>query len=192
MARIGIFGGSFNPIHYGHLKLGRALCREQRVDQLWYVVSPLNPFKAGETDLASPKDRLDMVRAAVAPFPELHASDVEFSLPSPSYMEHTLIYLRKAHPADDFVLVIGADNWLSFSGWYHFEDILAHHDILVYPRPGYELPDELPANVTKVDTPLYDVSATEVRSLLAGEKDVSELIPSPVMRIIRERHLYGV
>lgn len=192
MGRIGIFGGSFNPIHYGHLELGRALCREHKVDRLWYVVSPLNPFKAGDRHLASPEDRLDMVRAAVAPYPELQASNVEFSLPSPSYMAHTLAYLQEKHPSDEFVLVIGADNWLSFPRWYHYKEILAHHVLLVYPRPGYELPEALPANVTKVDTPLYDISATEVRFLLAGGKDVSQLIPPQVIRIIKERHLYGV
>lgn len=192
MGRIGIFGGSFNPIHYGHIELGRTLCREHKVDRLWYVVSPLNPFKVGDKQLASPEDRLDMVRAAVSAFSELQASDVEFSLPSPSYMAHTLAHLREMYPSDEFVLVIGADNWLSFSHWYHFEDILAHHAVLVYPRPCYELPEELPANVTKVDTPLYDVSATEVRSLLAEGKNISKLIPKEVMCIIKERHLYGV
>ena len=192
MGRIGIFGGSFNPIHYGHIELGRALCRERRVDQLWYVVSPLNPLKAGDKDLAAPEDRLDMARAAAAPFPELQVSDIEFSLPQPSYMAHTLAWLRVMYPADEFVLVIGADNWLNFPRWYHSEEILATHRILVYPRPGYELPDDLPVNVTKVDTPLYNVSATQIRTLLEEGRDTGELIPPQVMRIIRRRHLYGV
>lgn len=192
MSRIGIFGGSFNPIHYGHIELGRALCREHKVDQFWYVVSPLNPLKAGDRDLASSEDRLEMVRAAAAPFPELQVSDIEFSLPSPSYMAHTLAYLKVMYPADEFVLIIGADNWLGFSKWYHYQEILAHHKILVYPRPGYNLPEVLPANVTKVDTPLFDVSATEIRSLLEQGKDPGELIPPQVMRIIRAKHLYGV
>lgn len=192
MSRIGIFGGSFNPIHYGHIELGRALCREDKVDQLWYVVSPMNPFKTSDKDLASADERLEMVRAAVAPFPELQVSDVEFSLPAPSYMVHTLSYLKDMYPTDEFILVIGADNWLSFPRWYHAEEILARHSILVYPRPGYDLPDDLPANVTKVDTPLFDVSATEIRTLLEEGKDPGKLIPSQVIQIIRKKHLYGV
>lgn len=192
MSRIGIFGGSFNPIHYGHIELGRALCRADKVDQLWYVVSPLNPLKAGDKDLASAEDRLEMARAAAAPFPELQVSDIEFSLPSPSYMAHTLAYLQVMYPSDEFILVIGADNWLSFPRWYHSEEILARHQILVYPRPGYDLPDDLPVNVTQVNTPLYNVSATEIRALLEEGKDTGRLIPPQVMRIIRKKHLYGV
>lgn len=192
MSRIGIFGGSFNPIHYGHIELGRVLCREKKVDQLWYVVSPLNPLKAGSKDLAAAEDRLEMARAAAAPFPELRVSDIEFSLPSPSYMAHTLAYLQVMYPADEFILVIGADNWLNFPRWYDSEGILARHRILVYPRPGYDLPDDLPIHVTKVDTPLYDVSATQVRALLEQGKDTGHLLPPQVMRIIRKKHLYGL
>lgn len=192
MGRVGIFGGSFNPIHYGHIELGRTLCREGLVDQLWYIVSPLNPLKMEDMDLASAEDRLDMARAAVAPFPELQVSDIEFSLPLPSYMVHTLSFLQVMYPTDEFVLVIGADNWLSFPRWYHSEEILAEHKILIYPRPGYELPDNLPVNVRMVPTPLYNVSATQVRNLLEQGKDTGELIPPQVMRIIRQRHLYGV
>lgn len=192
MSRIGIFGGSFNPIHYGHIALGRALCHDHQVNQLWYVVSPLNPLKSKDEDLASPQDRLDMARAAVTPFPELQVSDIEFSLPSPSYMVHTLAHLKAMYPTDKFILVIGADNWLNFPRWFHFEEILANHEVLVYPRPGYNLPDKLPANVNRVNTPLYNVSATQIRTLLKLEKDIGNLIPSQVMQIIRERHLYGV
>lgn len=192
MSRIGIFGGSFNPIHKGHIELGRALCRENRVDQLWYVVSPLNPLKVGSDDLVSAEDRLVMARAATAPFPELKVSDIEFSLPSPSYMVHTLSSLQAMYPQDEFILVIGADNWLSFPRWYHSEKIVAEHKIVVYPRPGYELPEHLPDNVMLVDTPLYNISATEIRSLLSQGKDISGLIPPQVMAIIRRKHLYGV
>ncbi len=192
MRRIGVFGGSFNPIHNGHIQLGRALCREHGVDELWYVVSPLNPLKAENHELASPEERLAMARLAVKAYPELQVSDVEFSLPKPSYMANTLACLQRSHPTDRFILVIGADNWLCFPHWYHYKEILARHEVWIYPRPGYPLPAELPEGVRKVDTPLYDVSATEVRDLLCKGESVENLVPDSVSAYIRTHHLYGM
>ncbi|MCR5180440.1 MAG: nicotinate (nicotinamide) nucleotide adenylyltransferase, partial [Bacteroidaceae bacterium] len=134
MITTGIYGGSYNPIHEGHLTLGRWLVRHHYLDELWFLVSPQNPLKpaAGLLDDAA---RLHLARLAVGRKRGLRVSDFEFSLPRPSYMAHTLEALRSTYPDRDFVLVIGADNWHRFPQWYKSEEILRHHRLLIYPRP---------------------------------------------------------
>ena len=166
--RMGIFGGSFNPIHTGHIRLGETLCRQGWVDELWFLVSPLNPLKQTATDLLADEARLRLAQLAVEDKPNLRVSDFEMHLPRPSYMVHTLELLRQEHPADEFLLVIGADNWQRFPQWRDSQEILRHHRILVYPRPGYETEaSTLPAGVQMVKTPLYDISSTQIRQAIA-------------------------
>lgn len=163
---VGIYGGSFNPIHLGHTKLGEWLCQEDYVDELWFLVSPQNPLKQ-RADLMSDELRLRLARLAVEESNVLHVSDFEMQLPRPSYMVNTLASLRNAYPDNDFVLVIGADNWTCFSSWHKSEEILAHHDIIVYPREGNEIDTStLPDNVRLVNAPLYKISSTEIRAAM--------------------------
>ena len=166
---IGIYGGSFNPIHQGHLALGRWLVRHALVDELWFMVSPQNPLKPA-AGLLDDDARLSLARLAVGRSRRLHVSDFEFSLPRPSFMADTLAALRQSHPEHEFILVIGADNWHDFPRWHHPDDILAHHSLIVYPRPGYAIDaTTLPHGVTLVATPLLDISSTQIRQAIATD-----------------------
>lgn len=166
---IGIYGGSFNPIHQGHLALGRWLVRHALVDELWFMVSPQNPLKPA-AGLLDDDARLSLARLAVGRSRRLHVCDFEFSLPRPSFMADTLAALRQSHPEHEFILVIGADNWHDFPRWHHPDDILAHHSLIVYPRPGYAIDaTTLPHGVTLVATPLLDISSTQIRHAIATD-----------------------
>lgn len=189
--RTGIYGGSFNPIHTGHLTLGRMLCEQGMVDELWFLVSPLNPFKQTANDLLDDEARLRLVKLAVKDEPKLHASDFEMHLPRPSYMVHTLEELRKSFPEREFVLVIGADNWLRFSQWFQSEEIKRQHRIVVYPRPGYEIDTTtIPDGVTLTDTPLIDISSTQIRESIAAGTFHGKGLPPRVWRAIKRKGYY--
>ena len=173
MIRTGIFGGSYNPIHIGHLALANYLCEYGYLDELWFMVSPQNPFKANDTDLWDDDLRLELVRLATEEYPKFKASDFEFHLPRPSYTINTLDALKKKYPDYEFTLIIGADNWQLFPRWRAADEIIKRHHILVYPRPGYEIDENLlPTSVRKVNTPLLEISSTFIRESLAKGKDV--------------------
>lgn len=179
--KTGIYGGSFNPIHNGHIALARHLLQEAELDEIWFVVSPQNPFKVQQQLLADDK-RLLLVRKALAPYPQLVASDFEFSLPRPSYMWHTLQGMSAQWPDRELHLIIGADNWLCFDRWYHADDIRSTYPIIIYPRQGYDIePSTLPQGVRLVNTPLYNVSSTEIRADVAAGRDISGKVPSTIL-----------
>lgn len=179
--KTGIYGGSFNPIHNGHIALARHLLQEAELDEIWFVVSPQNPFKVQQQLLADDK-RLLLVRKALAPYPQLVASDFEFSLPRPSYMWHTLQSMSAQWPDRELHLIIGADNWLCFDRWYHADDIRSTYPIIIYPRQGYDIvPSALPQGVRLVNTPLYNVSSTEIRADVAAGCDISGKVPSTIL-----------
>lgn len=188
--RTGIFGGSFNPIHIGHLALANYLCEFGHVDEVWFLISPQNPFKQ-DKKLLDDCLRLELVRAAVAGYPRFRASDFEFSLPRPSYTVNTLHQLTAVYPEKEFHLIIGADNWSAFDRWKSAQEILDHYPILVYPRQGYEIKEKaLPPHVKAVDSPLIDISSTFIRESLASGKDMRYFLHPEVYRIIKEKHLY--
>lgn len=165
----GIYGGSFNPIHTGHIALGQWLVRHALVDELWFLVSPQNPLKPA-AGLLDDEARLRLARLAIGRKCRLKVSDFEFQMPRPSYMVHTLEALRKAYPDRDFVLVIGADNWHRFPQWYKADEILRFHRLIIYPRPGFPIDEaSLPEGVTLVHTPLYDISSTQIREAIAND-----------------------
>ena len=179
--KTGIYGGSFNPIHNGHIALARHLLQEAELDEIWFVVSPQNPFKVQQQLLADDK-RLLLVRKALAPYPQLVASDFEFSLPRPSYMWHTLQGMSAQWPDRELHLIIGADNWLCFDRWYHADDIRSTYPIIIYPRQGYDIvPSAPPQGVRLVNTPLYNVSSTEIRADVAAGRDISGKVPSTIL-----------
>ena len=158
MTETGIYGGSFNPIHRGHVELAERLCRDEGLDELWFMVSPQNPFKKSSPDLLNENIRLELARMAVREHPCLKVSDFEFRLPRPSYTADTLAALRQAYPDRLFTLVIGADNWLAFKDWKKPDEILSHHRILVYPRPGYAVEAaSLPPGVEPLELNLLTV-----------------------------------
>lgn len=169
---VGIFSGSFNPIHIGHLALANYLCEYGYVDEVWFLVSPRNPLK--QDALLMPDElRLELVKIATEGYPCFRASDFEFHLPRPSYTVHTLEELHKAYPADTFHLIIGADNWQLFPRWREHERIIRENHILIYPRPGYPVNKEtLPEHVQLTDAPVFDISATFIREAMKAGKDV--------------------
>lgn len=175
--RIGIYGGSFNPIHNGHIAIARKMVELARLDEVWLVVSPQNPLKEAAGLLADDL-RLEMTRCALAPYPELKASDYEFHLPRPSYMWNTLQALSADYPDCEFTLLIGADNWAVFDRWYHADDIVAHYPIAIYPRSGSPIDAAtLPTTVRLYNTGLYDISSTEVRRRIKDGEPIEELVP---------------
>ena len=164
---VGLYGGSFNPIHTGHTQLASWLVEHRIVDELWLLVSPQNPLKVNAS-LLDDRQRLHLAHLAVEGLRGVRVSDFEFRLPRPSYMVHTLAALRLTYPDRDFVLVIGADNWHRFPQWYHADEIMRHHRILIYPREGFPIDEAaLPHGVTLLQTPLYDISSTQIRDAIA-------------------------
>ena len=197
--RIGIFGGSFNPIHLGHTALAAYICEQGLVDEVWLMVSPQNPLKQDLT-LLDEEERLAMARLAVAPYPMLRACDFEFTLPRPSYTYHTLQALRTAYPDHEFSLIIGEDNWNNFHRWYRGDDIVRETPIIVYPRSSEnsehsESTKELSTFNFQLsileDPPLLPYSSTEIRNSIAHGKDASHMLHPDVTKYITERGLYA-
>ena len=169
---IGIFSGSFNPIHIGHLALANYLCEYGDLDEVWFMVTPHNTQKE-ENELLDDKLRLKLVQLATEGYPKFRASDFEFHLPRPSYTVHTLDALKRTYPQHTFHLVIGSDNWRLFHRWYKSERILAENHLLVYPRPGYPVEAaSLPQNVRTVSSPVFEISSTFIRRAMEEGKDV--------------------
>lgn len=177
--KVGIFGGSFNPIHTGHIALAKSLCQQAGLDEVWLMVSPMNPFKKEATDLLTDKLRLEMAEQAVADEPRLKACDYEFHMPKPSYTWHTLQALSQDFPHVSFTLLIGGDNWTSFDKWFHHEDILSHYPIVVYPRKGCDI-GKVPSGVNIVKTPLLNISSTEIRQRIKEGKSIHGMVPDSI------------
>ncbi len=189
--RIGLFGGSFNPIHYGHIRLARQLLVLAALDEVWFVVSPQNPLKQ-QTDLLDDDLRLQMVEMALQREKGLRASDIEFRLPRPSYTWNTLQTLREEHPDDEFTLLIGGDNWERFPLWYRADDIVRNYNIVVYPRTGSDIDErQLPPTVHIVRTRRINISSTMVRQRIALGQTLSRLVPKAVADFIEKKRLYA-
>ncbi len=182
MVRTGIYGGSFNPIHNGHIALARQMLNAGLMDEVWFVVSPLNPLKKAQSDLLSDELRLEMTRLALEQEQGMMAQDFEFHLPKPSYTWNTLQAMSAHYPDRQFILIIGADNWELFPRWYHYQDILEHYSLVVYPREGTTIDaDSLPPNVKLLNAQLYKVSSTQVRQRIKQGKSVRNLIPPSIV-----------
>ena len=191
MSSIGIFGGSFNPIHKGHVSLARQLLRKVALDEVWLLVSPQNPLKP-QSSLLDDDMRLDMARLALTEAPYIKASDYEFHLPRPSYTWNTLQHLSHDYPQHRFTLIIGADNWHVFSQWRNSSDIIANYPIVIYPRDGYPVDAALlPPSVRLVNTRLYNMSSTLVRRLIAEGRGVRRYLHPEVISYIQANHLYN-
>lgn len=188
--RTGIFGGSFNPVHNGHVSLARQLLTTAGLDEIWFVVSPQNPLKP-LTGLIDDMKRLQMVRMALHNEPNLVACDYEFSLPKPSYMWHTLQSMDMDYPEREFVLLIGADNWTCFDRWFAWKKILDNHAVVIYPRNGSHIEeDNLPANVRLAHTDLFDISSTEIRRKIKNGESIDGLVKPQIAEFILSEKLY--
>ena len=191
MIKTGIFGGSFNPIHNGHISLALQLKEKAGLDEVWLMVSPQNPLKQNETLLDDEK-RLEMARLALEGVEGIIASDYEMHLPKPSYTWNTLQALSKDYPDREFVLMIGGDNWALFDKWYHAEDILKNYQIVVYPRK--DTPDYTIGSVPVVyfsDAKLLNVSSTDIRQRIKEGKGIRRLVPKAVADFIKKEGLYA-
>lgn len=185
--RIGVFGGTFNPPHNGHIQLARTFLREAALDEVWLMVSPQNPFKVNDA-LPSDDYRLRLVQAAVEAEEGLKACDFEFHLEKPSYTWRTLEALRNAYLQHEFTLLVGGDNWAAFDRWAHPDEILAHHDLYVYPRPGSELDEaSLPKRVHVLHGQLLDISSTEIRQRLKAGQSIADLVPQGVAELLEAK-----
>lgn len=177
-----LFGGSFNPIHVGHIALARQVLAQGLASEVWFNVSPRNPLKAAD-GLADDQLRLQMVEQAIADEPGMKACDIEFSLPRPSYTWHTLEALWAKYPDREFSLLIGADNWALFPQWYRHAEILSRCRLIVYPREGYPLDAaNLPDDVTLLQTELYPVSSTQIRQRVAQGQSIHGMVPEAIER----------
>lgn len=190
--KIGIFGGSFDPIHIGHAIIAQHIISSGAVDRLWFMVSPVNPLKVGKERLVTDTDRLRMVEMVSRPMEGVETSAFEFTMPRPSYTIDTLNALQAKFPDDEFYLLTGGDNWQIFSKWRNSDEILAKYHLLIYPRLGYDvvIPDELKDRVTLVDAPIIEISSTEVRERLANGQSVRYYVPDEVLAYIERKNLY--
>lgn len=182
MIRTGIFGGSFNPIHNGHISLARQLREKAGLDEVWLMVSPQNPLKA-QADLLDDQIRMEMARLAVEGETGIIASDYEMHLPKPSYTWNTLEALKRDYPNREFVLMIGGDNWQLFDKWYRADDIRNQYQIIVYPRRGCK------GGIDGLE--LIDISSTEIRDCIQAGKTIDHLVPKAVAEYIKEHELYA-
>ena len=188
MSRVAIFGGSFDPIHNGHLALAGEVLSRGLAGEVWFMVTPQNPHKQGST-LSDEQLRLQMVQLAVDGKPGMVACDFEFALPRPSYTLHTLNALTAVYPHKEFALLIGADNWEKFDRWYKGDEILSRHDIIVYPRDNEAQPP-LPSGVQWLPARLHNVSSTMVRAAVSAGNDITDLVPAAVAQFINDKKMY--
>ena len=203
MKKIGLFFGTYNPIHVGHLVIANHLANYTELDEVWLVVSPQNPLKKKDS-LLQDYHRLALVREAIEDNPRLKASDIEFSLPIPSFTSNTLADVNEKYPDYSFALIMGEDNLRTFHKWKNYEGILKNNRIYVYPRVLTE--QEKEASLTKVeednrlrnhqnviicdDVPVMKISASFIRTAIKEKKDVSYLLTQPVFKYLTEMHFY--
>jgi nicotinate-nucleotide adenylyltransferase len=189
MVRTGIFGGSFNPIHNGHIQLVRQLREAAKLDEVWLMVSPQNPLKQ-QAGLLDDDLRLLMARQALADDPHIRVSDYEFHLPRPSYTWNTLQALEHDFPDREFVLLIGGDNWERFSRWYRADDIVSNYQLVVYPRRGSDIDlESLPPSVTVVEAELLDISSTDIRRRVRRGQPITGLVPDSIVEAVEKLYM---
>jgi nicotinate-nucleotide adenylyltransferase len=188
--KVGLFFGSFNPIHIGHMLLANYMLEFTDLDKVWFVISPHNPLKV-KSSLLDERHRLQMVQIAVEDNSGLKASNVEFKLPQPSYTVNTLAHLKEKYPKNDFVLIMGADNLVTFHKWKNYEEILKYHELYVYPRHGSADADlRTHEKVKFVNAPQVEISSTMIRQAIKEKKDMRYFFPEAVWKYIQEMHFY--
>lgn len=186
--RTALLGGTFNPLHNGHLTIAQSVLDQHLADEVWMLITPCNPWKTGQ-ELLDDRIRYDMVASAVKDIPGIQASDFEFGLPKPSYTANTLRSLSASYPDREFILTIGADNWVKFDAWREYGFILRNYSIIVYPRQDCA-PSTLPAGVTLLNCPLVNISSTRIRQLVHQGQPINKFVPASVARTIADLQLY--
>ncbi|MFB9056076.1 nicotinate (nicotinamide) nucleotide adenylyltransferase [Mariniflexile ostreae] len=189
---VGLYFGSFNPIHIGHLIIANYMAEHSDLDQVWFVVTPHSPFKK-KRSLLDNYDRLEMVHLAIKDYPKLNFSDIEFNLPQPNYTIDTLVYLQEKHPKHQFSLIMGEDNLKSLHKWKNYEMILENHPIYVYPRISDTKAS--PAlkghnNIHFIDAPIMELSSTYIRQAIKNGKNVQPMLPQHVWKYLEDMNFY--
>ncbi len=190
--KVGLFFGTFNPVHSGHLIIANYLVENSDLDRVWMVVTPLNPHKK-KRNLLADHHRLAMVRIAVETYPKLQASDIEFGLPQPNYTIHTLAYLDEKYPQHQFSIIMGEDNLKSFHKWKNYEVILQEYEVYVYPRISEaEVPENLinHPHIHRVAAPIIELSATAIRKAIREKKEIRPMLPCDVWQYLDEMNFY--
>jgi len=186
---IGLYFGSFNPIHHGHLIIATHILNSNTVDQLWMIVSPQNPFKASHV-LLNENHRLGLVKTAIEGEPKLKANNIEFKLPKPSYTINTLTYLKEKYPQHQFSIIMGSDGFQNLHKWKNASVIIENYPIIIYKRPGFEITDTHGASITIMDAPLLEISSTHIRKLIKENKSIRYLVPDAVKEEIELNNYY--
>ncbi len=193
MKHVGVFGGSFNPIHCGHVALAEAVLRQTQTDEIWFMVSPQNPLKQ-QDELLDDRQRLALAEKALAGHPRIQVSDYEMHLPRPSYTWNLLEALSRDFPDHAFSLIIGGDNWECFNRWHRADDIRRTYPVMVYPRPGSTMdaaPREDDKGLTVIEAPLLNVSSTAIRRRVRQGEEICGMVPNCIIcdveRLYRQR-----
>lgn len=187
--KIGLYFGSFNPIHNGHLIIAQQMLNEAHLDEVWLIVSPQNPFKK-ESQLLDAAQRLFLARTAVENIERIKVSNVEFSLPKPSYTINTLVYLTEKHPNHQFFLILGSDGYQNIENWKNGDVILKNYPLLVYERPGFSFDLKQGFSTQRIIGPYLDISSTFIRSLVKAKKSIRFLVPDAVRESIDSNQFY--
>ena len=184
--KIGLYFGSFNPVHIGHLIIANYTVNETELNQVWFVVSPQNPFKQSAS-LLNEYNRLHLIKSAINGENNLRVSSVEFKLPKPSYTVDTLIYLKEKHPEHEFFILMGSDGFQNINKWKNYEVIVNNHQIYIYKRPGFAITDNHGATVRILNAPILEISSTHIRELIKNKKSIRFLVPD----IVKEEIEFG-
>ncbi|MBS1549316.1 MAG: nicotinate-nucleotide adenylyltransferase [Bacteroidetes bacterium] len=193
MKKVGLFFGSFNPIHIGHLIIANYIIENSDMEELWFVVSPQNPFK-DKKSLLKDHNRLEMVNLAINNYPKMRASDIEFSLPKPSYTIDTLTYLHEKYPNHTFALIMGEDNLKGLKKWKNTDLLVNNHQIIVYPRiqnnEEKEIENFTHGNIQMIQAPIIELSATEIRNMIKSGKNTRPMLPPEVFDYLDRSNFY--
>lgn len=187
--KIGLYFGSFNPVHAGHLIIANHILNETDLDRIWFIVSPQNPFKTNNT-LLNEYDRLHLLKIATQDDPRIKVSDIEFILPKPSYTTITLAHLQEKYPDYSFSVIMGSDSFQNLHKWKNYEAIVKHYTIYVYPRPEFPVVNHVNARLVIVDAPLLQISATHIRNLVKEGKSIRYMVPEKVREEIEKSGYY--
>ena len=188
--KVGLYFGSFNPIHIGHLIIANHIAYNTELDEVWFIVSPKNPLKESAS-LLNEQHRYSLVKIAVEDEKKLKANNVEFLMPKPSYTIDTLIYLSEKFKQHSFTLIIGSDSYLNFSKWKNYKQIMLSYNILIYPRPFNPIKTDLPENIKIIDAPFLEISSTQIRRNIKNKKSIRYLVTDKVMDEIELKGYYG-
>ncbi len=188
---VGLYFGSFNPVHVGHLIIANHVINTTSLNQVWFVVSPQNPFK-NPASLLNEYQRLHLVNIAIDGETKLRSSNVEFKLPKPSYTVDTLAYLTEKHPEIEFAIIMGSDGFQNLDKWKNYQLLIKNYSFYIYKRPGFEITETFGGTIIMLEAPLLDISSTRIRSLIKEKKSIRFLVPDVVKEEIERNSYYKV